>query len=172
MAKFADIITAIRNDLVTGGVLDDINRIIPCARRKVPKLTGDKDIILRVSSSQVLVSVEGQGRDHMKMRRILEIIPRSRMAQDEVGKDTNWLGNEALGHLAFEDAIIDRLQLFHPRLTDASGYRTVEPMRLVGMMAPDKDVDPDGTWGATVQNWEVVYWQTCSPTSPTDPEHG
>lgn len=157
MAKFADILNAIRLELVRLNVVQDINRVILCARRNVPKLTGDKDIVLRVNGTQVLTSVEGEGRFYTKLRRIIEVIPRCRLAQDEAGKDNGWLTDEALGFLTLEESVFDALQLFQPTNTDTSEFLTIEPMRWVSSGNPDKDPSPDGTWGSETMLLEIVY---------------
>lgn len=158
MAKFSDILQAIRNEIVRLRVIDDINRIIPCARRtKVPKLTGEKDIILRVGNTQIVPSVEGQGRGYTRLRRIIEVIPRCRSALDEVGKDTVWLMDETLGFFNFEEALLDAVQLFQPTNIAETEFLADEPMRIVGFGIPDKDVDPDGKWGSETMMLEVFY---------------
>lgn len=164
MPKFSAIIAAVRTELATN-VLSDLNRVIPLARRKTtPKLTGDQDILLRVKGANLQPGVEGGGRHYMPMRRILEVIPRSRKGTDEVGKDTNWLLEELDGFLALEDKIINRLELFMPTSRDSATHLTIEPMRFLGTVDPDKDIDPDGKWGASVLQYEVIYQQDLDVT--------
>lgn len=158
MAKFGDILNSIRNEIVRLKVIEDINRVIPCARRtKVPKLTGDRDIILRVGSTQKIPSTEGQGRFYIRLRRIIEVIPRCRSALDEVGKDTIWLTDESLGFFAFEEAVMDAVELFQPMNVEETAFLVDEPMRIVGFGIPDKDVDPDGKWGSETMMVETIY---------------
>lgn len=158
MAKFADILQAIRKEIVRLRVVEDINRIMLVARRTaVPNLVGDKDIIIRVNPTQVMVSVEGEGRFFTKLRRLIEVIPRVRTALDPVGRDDDWLTDESLGFLAFEDAVIDALQLFQPMNIDETAFLIIEPMRLVSVSNPDKPNEPNSKWGSSVQSWEIVY---------------
>jgi hypothetical protein len=160
MAKFADILQAIRKEIVRLRVIEDIDRVILVARRTtVPNLVGDKDILIRVNPTQVVTSVEGEGRYFTKIRRLIEVIPRVRLALDEVGRDANWLMNEELGIIAFEDAIIDALQLFQPTNTAEDAFLIVEPMRLVSMTIPEKANEPNSKWGSSVQSWEIMYQQ-------------
>ncbi len=158
MAKFADILQAIRKEIVRLRVLDDIDRVILVARRTaVPNLVAEKDILIRVNPTQVITSVEGQGRHYTRIRRMIEVIPRVRLALDEVGRDANWLMNEELGIIAFEDAIIDALQLFQPMNIAETAFLNDEPMRLVNMTIPEKQNEPNNKWGSSTMLWEICY---------------
>lgn len=168
MAKFADILQAIRKEIVRLRVIDDIDRVILVARRTtVPNLVAEKDILIRVNPTQVVTSVEGQGRHYTKIRRMIEVIPRVRLSLDEVGRDEQWLVNEELGIIAFEDAIIDALQLFQPPNTtgandpaaDGAAYLNSEPMRLVSITIPEKSNEPNSKWGSSTMLWEIMYQQ-------------
>lgn len=163
MPKFADIIAAVRTELGTN-VLKDVNRVKPIARRtKVPELNGDIDILLRPRGVSPITNVDGAGRTDMRMRRILEVIPRLRWAIDEMTEDKNFL-LDVNGFLALEDKIIDRLELFQPTNKAGTAFLTYEPMRFIGTGDLDKDIKPDGKWGISTLLYEVCYVQDLDQT--------
>ena len=110
-----------------------------------------------ISYGSIPLSV-GDGELHGLIERGLDAIGSElHEFQDPVGRDDDWLTDEALGFLSLEDAVIDALQLFQPTNTDGTEFLIIEPMRLVGISNPDKPSEPNDKWGSAVQTWEIVY---------------
>lgn len=160
---FIDVLESIQSRLV-GNVIADIGRVILCARRKnIPHLDGDADILLRPKGMMAVDTVRiGTGRNYMMIRRMLEVIPRTRAAGlDQAGKDRVWLTKEAVGHIAFEDLIVNWLEQYQDEnLFDSDGGPAMFlPMRLIDSTDPDRDLDPDNKWGSSILRFEVSYRQ-------------
>ena len=99
------------------------------------------------------------GRVDERVDRLVRGVDRSRSDRrlhlDEPNRDKQWLIDQALGHMVFEEATVDALELFWP--TDVSGNVLLcEPMRLLRAESLMKQ-KKDGAWGESALDWEIQY---------------
>lgn len=95
-----------------------------------PKLTGDRDILIRIGSPRPIEGFHcGAGRISSQVKRHLEIVIRTRLQLDVSDRQDEMLFNEDYGHCLIEEFIIDRLHLFDPLAEDGSRL-LMEPMRI------------------------------------------
>lgn len=159
MASFADILIALKTKIAE--VVTDTNAIIPVARRQLPNLVGNRDILLRVRSFTIKDStVNAAGRHAMWITRPVDIVIRQRNYLDVSLQDYQFLVHETLGILSTEEDLIDNLELWHP--TDGDGnFLLVEPARIVSGDDPVREgVSADPHWGSVTIRLEITYEQT------------
>lgn len=110
LARIKDKLVA---DLIPADSDDPIpsHRVIISIRKKVPRFTGDSDIIIRKGGFKVKREVTDYGGRHdTRIVRRIEIICRSRLDLDEPASDETFLLDETLGHVALEELVADCLQ--------------------------------------------------------------
>lgn len=130
----------------------DRSRIRITTKSKVPNLAGDRDIILRPGAGTPDgAAVLGGGRITTFERRTLNVTLRTRNALDQVASDSNWLLDDD-GHLAFEDQVIDALQINYPIVSQLAVYK--EPMRYMGVSEPRTN---ENKWGESIVQFEIKY---------------
>jgi hypothetical protein len=162
MATIREIVLGLREALLA--VQPDMRRIYVVGRRpnnKLPNLVGDRDILIRPRGFTV-GDVAGAGRSNTIMRRLVDIVLRDRLMVDQSEHDLQWLTKEAVGHLAYEDRVIDALQMWLGNAADNELLLVGEgePARLVAGSDAERDFQAaDGKWGASVLTLEVVYRQ-------------
>lgn len=154
--------------------IGDAKRVYVVAGRRnakdIPNLVGDRDLIIRVGGFMCDPGHEAAaGRSNTILRRRLDVILRSRTATDPTGSDLQWLTKEGLGHLEYEDAIMDVIQMWLGNVADV-GNEATEPLLMVGDGEParilsgsDADRDfqsADGKWGTSALTVEIVYRQS------------
>lgn len=158
-AKFREIVEAVALELHCREVIPEFSRVIPIARDQgsVPHMVGDRDILLRPRGFRGINSTDlGAGRWHRRVQRYLDVVARSRTALDPVGSDKQFLLRADLGHLDFEERIIDVLDMWDAR--DADGEMlTCAPIRFVTVSDAGKEFSADGKWGASAIRFEIEY---------------
>lgn len=150
------IVKNLRTTLATGTGLS-IQRIGLVARRTVPNLDGDKDILLRIRGFS---AVSGQAdRIDFRVRRTIDITMRHRLTLDPTGRDYEWLTKDALGFLLFEETVLDTMQMWEPMDADTLLPLLVQPARVLSGTDPSKDEpSADNTsWGQETLSYEIVY---------------
>jgi hypothetical protein len=172
LTLFADIVIALRNRLgkLFGG---DVSRVVVVGvrpREGYPRLVGDRDILMRIRGFGVdQNSVAGAGERNTQLRRLIDLVLRSRRVTDPVSSDLAWF-TAADGQLAFESGVIAAAQmLFGDPATEPDGrvYSAIgqwEPLRIVNGGDAVKDLfEVDGTWGSSVITVECVYREPITP---------
>lgn len=128
----------------------------------IPKLNGNRDLILHVRGFGVDTGgVTGGGRHDTRVKRLIDIVLRSRKQIDTVHNDLAFLTDDN-GHLAFEESVINAVQIWWG---DPAAAATEAQMLLVGGGEPARIVNGggavrelfagDGTWGTSVITLEV-----------------
>jgi hypothetical protein len=147
------ILDAIKAQLVARNVHTP-DHIFMVAVDDPPHTMGDSDILLRpmrISPTQP----KGAGRVERRVRRLLKVIVRTRLALDEVDRDFAWLEDASLGHFVMEEAVVNWLDTFQP--TDGSGNAlTFEPLDWVPSSQPEKE-KADSSWGRSELFFEIPY---------------
>lgn len=149
MARFSDIILALVAKV--GEVVADENAIIVTARRELPVLVGDFDVLLRVRNMRVEEgTVAAAGRYFMPIRRYVDIIIRARQYADVSKHDLQWLTDETNGILDKELQLIEALEMWHPVAGMVGGttpivgdnpqFLLIEPARVITGEDPTRDV--------------------------------
>jgi hypothetical protein len=171
MARFRDIILKLKEDLDI--VYEDGNAVIVSARREVPRLVGDKDLLVRVRSATDFGNVTAAaGRHAMWIKRYVDFIIRSRLYTDVSRQDLQWLTEETKGILAIEELLLDNFQLWHPvtgaliddaqtNADDQPQTLLVEPARFVNIEDPNREsISTDPNVGMLTLRLELIYEQT------------
>lgn len=175
MARFADIVLALVAKI--GEVVQDENAIIVTARRELPNLLGDYDVLLRIRSMQHTEgTTDAAGRFAMWIRRPIDIIIRARQLADVSKQDLQWLTDETNGILDIEYQLLDALQMWFPVLgqTPQENAPTpivgntptallIEPARIVSSEDPLRDVVTRQTlsdFGMLALRLELYYEQS------------
>lgn len=164
MPTTRDVIRSIRSRLELIPNLP-INHIYVVARRTLPNLVGNSDILIRPGRFQIEnSSSDGAGRFHTRVRRQFDIIIRIRSYADQVGEDLSFLTAEAEGILLVEDMVFNWVHMWQPpHVGDSSSgpiLEEVEPIRVVGGMEPTKDIrSADGNWGQSSITIEAAIEQ-------------
>ena len=123
---FSDVLTAIQQYLLAyvnlNGLLLSDDRIFLCIDPDPPKTSGDFRIMLEPLNERQDPTSEGSGRVEFRALRNLRIVAQSRLGTDEQARDKDWLqgatpnnSTPTIGHLAFEDIIVDSMLLFQPQ---------------------------------------------------------
>lgn len=180
MTKFADIILALVAKV--GEVVQDENAIIVTARRELPVLVGDFDVLLRIRSMRDTEgTTNAAGRSAMWIRRFIDIIIRARQFADVSKQDLQWLTDETNGILEIEYKLLDALQLWFPvtgqtpqenSSTPIAGNTPtallIEPARIISGEDAIRDVMTSGRgstaadpgWGMLAMRLDIYYEQT------------
>lgn len=128
-------------------------RIIGRDSSRVPKMTGDRDVLLRTGSfPSIQQKFDGAGRTELRISRTFDAICRTRIQLDEPNSDEVRLtGNEditeagedtaEMGHIAWEESVAGCLAGFTPTDdgTDDGNALTVEDIRIFEGQQPDCD---------------------------------
>lgn len=136
MPSLRDIVTSVTAQLIqtTSGSSPLTANSIKISTRfqasPVPKLDGDRDVLLRFASPYPVEDfVCGAGRIASVVYRHMEVVIRTRLQTGMIDRDDTWLMDATLGHLAVEEFVVDRLHLFDP-LNITGGRLLIEPMRV------------------------------------------
>jgi hypothetical protein len=164
-ALIRESLAAITAQLAEKKVVTDPARVLVIARdqSQVPFIDSEMDILLRVRSLTVDdAQYIGAGREFCRNDRIIDVIPRTRDARDDVATDLAWLTDETLGHLALEDQIYDALEEFSPvRAADGMDLLIV-PLHLLRTSDPVRGTRASNaawTWGHSVMSFMASYQQ-------------
>jgi hypothetical protein len=167
-AKFREIILALVTK-VHEVVADDAS-VIVVARRELPALTGDFDVLLRVRNMRDTEgTTDAAGRQAMFIRRYIDVIMRARQYADVSRQDLQWLTDETNGILELEYQLMDLLQLWFPIAGDGGDEPTpllIEPARIITGDDPIRDliqgrgqVNSDPGYGTLGFRLDTYYWQ-------------
>jgi hypothetical protein len=167
----------LRNAL--GTAIGDVTRVIVIGQRPkegLPKLVGDRDILFRIRGFGVdQNSVAAAGPQNMQMKRLIDLVLRSRKVTDKVSYDLNWFLAED-GHLVFESKVIAAIEVFLGQAaTEPDGVPygwdgQGEPPRIVNGGDAVKDLfESDGTWGSSVITVECVFREPITPVGEPNP---
>lgn len=177
-SKFSDIILALVAKVAE--VVQDENAIIVTARRDLPVLVGDHDVLLRIRNMRVEEStVAAAGRYAMWIRRYVDIIIRARQYADVSKQDLQWLTDETNGILDIELQLIDLLEMWHPVAGLVDGpqptpivgnnpqFLLIEPARFVSGEDPTRDIVTRGgisdpNFGYIAMRLDLFYEQQLS----------
>lgn len=153
----------ITTDLLLGpnDVAIPSERVLLTIRGKVPKLQGDSDIVIRPRGLKVRREVTDYGGRHdTRINRRIEIICRTRLELDPVNSDEVFLLDSELGHIAFEELVIDCLQ--DALLTESDDSDNA--ILCCGMLLeegqdtrPDAEASRGAGWGETSLFFSVEY---------------
>ncbi len=165
-APFGTVLLAIQAKIIVQTGLDP--SAVPITKRdQLPQFIADKMVILRVMGETPDAEViRGSGRIANRRYRKVRIIVRTRFYVDESDRDTVWMTDPALGHLALEDQVIDALEVVW--IEDASSNAlTFEPCRC-GSVSEPKDIggSKDKGWGESFIELTVPYWRKLSANMP------
>ena len=163
---FGTILLSVKSFLVAQLTLDAAQvKIVSRDKRRVPKFTGDKDVLLRplnfISKQQ---DFDGGGRHTCRLKRWFDAFCRHRNFMDESQEDTSFLTdtsgsgqNDAnLGFLEWEELVAATIAGHFP--VDAGGnHLTCEEIRIWDGEQPDKDADVS-EWGDSGVRFEVEYF--------------
>ncbi len=172
MARFSDIVLALRDTIQK--IVQDDAAVVVTARRELPALVGDKDILLRIRSIRENEGVSAAaGRYSMQIRRPIDIIIRARQNSDISQQDLQWLTDESNGILDIEAQLLDALEMWQPLAGAHDPAFAVDP-------PPTPSVGPDGQAyflllePARITSSEDAVRDASrpSPMSPTDPGFG
>lgn len=157
--SFRTILARIRTQVVEWcGIPEE--RVLVAARGKVPWFQADQDIVLRPRGFRVDKSWTDQaGRHATVLHRKLEVRIRTRLQTDEPNSDSLWLLDEANGHVALEELVIDALQEFLP-IDDPETTKnalTLNPILLLDGDDPDREAGKPTDWGESRLTFEVSY---------------
>lgn len=160
MATTRQIVMALRDRLArTFG--DHVYVIAKRPSNRIPNLVGNRDILIRPRGFDALEPTVGaSGRANTPIRRKFDVVLRSRLATDQVQHDLKWLTDEGTGHLDFEDAVFDALQMWmgNAETGDELLVGDGEPVRVVAGGDAERMYDsPDGRWGASVLVLDLTY---------------
>src|SRR5262245_61738184 len=124
---------------------------------------GDNYIYLRLESSTFdQPDVKGAGRIDLRWNCRFSVTIRSRLALDESNMDWLWLTDEALGHVATIDMVLEALTMYAPEDADRN-LLVAEPIRPLSVSRPAKELGneqfPNKEWGESVILFEMVFEQ-------------
>jgi len=125
---------------------------------EVPLAVGERDVVVRVLGEVPdAAAVDGGGRAVNLRTRRVQVWCRSRVLLDQAGQAAALLTDQTLGHLAFEDATADALELFLATDTDdptgETGNALGLPLR-VGPLSDPRRLSKDREWVAS--GWEIA----------------
>jgi hypothetical protein len=105
---------------------------------------------------------EGGGRTDKRARRTLDIIVRSRLALDEIDRDTLFLTSYSQGVIPLEETVLDCLIDFQPQ--DSFGNLLTDvPLKWIVNSEPRREPVQEG-YGQVVVSFEVPYLLPISQT--------
>lgn len=166
MAYFYDIVNSLvaqLSDATVGVLPNNAKAIVPITRKVVPKIMGDKDVLVRIRSVHSNQSVTAaSGRNAQWLTRYVDIILRCRLYTDVSMQALQFLTHETKGVLAMEAACLDCMEMWQPAdPDDATVPLLIQPARLMTGEDPVQEVvtsDPnDGMIGL---RYELIYEQT------------
>ena len=133
-------------------------RVFFTQRRRVPfNSQADSYVFLRLEDGDYdRPNVLGAGRIDSRERVVLSATMRTRLSLDEADRDTVWLTEPSLGHLRLRHAVLDALICFVP-LDDDGNWLVTEPIKPARHRRPEKEEQPDPSWGESSLFFEVVY---------------
>lgn len=167
MSYFADIVVALRNEIMN--VITDDNAVIVTARRELPVIVGDKDVLIRIRSLKDMDGETAAGGRYTKwIRRPVDIIMRARQQADYNQQDLRWLIDETNGILDIEAKLLDQLEMWHPVVGsggDNPQHLLIEPARIVSGQDPLRDIvnprgSSDPTCGMLAFTLDLFYEQS------------
>lgn len=112
-------------------------------------------IILPVIQNAIQAQATGHGRYATGMDARIDVYVRSRLALDQLHKDTQWLTNRTRGALRKVHEVLDALHLYLPMI-DKDRAMLEEPMRIVFVGEPKKRYD-NPEWGDVLLEFECKY---------------
>lgn len=156
---FGPIILAVKERLVDELEIDATAvKIAARLPREIPRLNGDRDIILKVGNFIHQQHVyQGAGRHVIRLTRWFDMVCRTRNYLDERQTDESWLTDtvSSLGFFQWEEAAFLALCGFFP--TDEDGnHLTVHELRVFDGETPDKD-QIAREWGGAAVRFECDY---------------
>ncbi len=134
---FSNVLTNLQNYLLFYPPIHALNlsydRIFLCLDPDPPHTSGDFRIMLEPLGERQDPTSDGSGRVEFRAIRTLKIVAQTRLGTDENIRDRVFLQGAAfnqdsptIGHLAFEDMIVDAMILFQP-VDDSQNVLTYKP---------------------------------------------
>lgn len=125
-------------------------------RQEPPHFADDHDLWVRPGvPAPDPAQNDGAGRIATVINRQLLVVLRSRLWADLSDRDDFLLTDDAYGHLALEEVVLDALHDFMP--TSGQDALLWEPMRAISYPAEDDEAPAPGQWEETRFAFEVKY---------------
>lgn len=138
------------DDEVLGLTAD--HKMLLIARDDIQHTYGDHDILIRPRSQTPEESKSGGGHYGGVTVKVIEVTVRARKVVDDAADNEKWL--EMI--FAYENQILDSLDLFYPEATNQD-ILTTEPIRHLKVSDESKDKGDNTGWGRVVIPFEVKY---------------